>query len=142
MKYFYICEYLFEMVKDYNKYKTFKYNNFNKKSSQFNPKLLIKKNKLSYQKIYIYSLQLMYDILLTKPGIKNFLYFINYQDKFKVNNILWLFSIIIKSKIVKNCKKILDKDYNISDFYKNKIQNYLEENSMYIYLDDFFFSQI
>ena len=142
MKYFYICEYLFEMVKDYNKYKTFKYNNFNKKSSQFNPKLLIKKNKLSYQKIYIYSLQLMYDILLTKPGIKNFLYFINYQDKFKVNNILWLFSIIIKSKIVKNCKKILDKDYNISDFYKNKIQNYLEENSMYIYLDDFFFTQI
>jgi len=142
MKYFYICEYLFEMVKDYNKYKTFKYNNFNKKSSQFNPKLLIKKNKLSYQKIYIYSLQLMYDILLTKPGIKNFLYFINYQDKFKVNNILWLFSIIIKSKIVKNCKKILDKDYNISDFYKNKIQNYLEENSIYIYLDDFFFSQI
>ena len=142
MKYFYICEYLFEMVKDYNKYKTFKYNNFNKKSSQFNPKLLIKKNKLSYQKIYIYSLQLMYDILLTKPGIKNFLYFINYQDKFKVNNILWLFSIIIKSKIVKNCKKILDKDYNISDFYKNKIQNYLEENSMYIYLDDFLFTQI
>jgi hypothetical protein len=142
MKYFYICEYLFEMVKDYNKYKTFKYNNFNKKSSQFNPKLLIKKNKLSYQKIYIYSLQLMYDILLTKPGIKNFLYFINYQDKFKVNNILWLFSIIIKSKIVKNCKKILDKDYNISDFYKNKIQNYLEENSIYIYLDDFFFTQI
>ena len=142
MKYFYICEYLFEMVKDYNKYKTFKYNNFNKKSSQFNPKLLIKKNKLSYQKIYIYSLQLMYDILLTKPGIKNFLYFINYHDKFKVNNILWLFSIIIKSKIVKNCKKILDKDYNISDFYKNKIQNYLEENSIYIYLDDFFFTQI
>ena len=142
MKYFYISEYLFEMVKDYNKYKTFKYNNFNKKSSQFNPKLLIKKNKLSYQKIYIYSLQLMYDILLTKPGIKNFLYFINYQDKFKVNNILWLFSIIIKSKIVKNCKEILDKDYNISDFYKNKIQNYLEENSIYIYLDDFFFSQI
>ena len=142
MKYFYICEYLFEMVKDYNKYKTFKYNNFNKKSSQFNTKKLIKKNKLSYQKIYIYSLQLMYDILLTKPGIKNFLYFINYQDKFKVNNILWLFSIIIKSKIVKNCKKILDKDYNISDFYKNKIQNYLEENSIYIYLDDFFFTQI
>ena len=142
MKSFYIFEYLFQMIKDYRKYKTFKHINFNKQLYQFNPKLLIQKKQLSIEKIYYYSLQLMYDILLTKPGINNFLLFINYKDKFKVNHILWLFSIIVKSKIIKNCKKILDNDYYIDNFDKNKIENYLEENSIYIYLDDFFFSQI
>ena len=142
MKYFYIFEYLFQMIKDYRKYKTFKHINFNKKSNEFNPKLLIKKKQLSNEKIYYYSLQLMYDILLTKPGIKNFLIFINYQNKFKVNHILWLFSIIVKSKIIHNCKKILKNDYFIENVDRFKIENYLEENSIYFYLDDFFFSQI
>ena len=76
---------------------------------KFNPKLLIKTKQLSSEKISLYSHQLTQEILLNKPGIKNFLSFIHFEEKFNVNNVLWLFSIIVKSKMINNCKKILEK---------------------------------
>ena len=147
MRYFYAFEYLFKMINDYEENNDcFKNTHFEKiinsrRKYKFNPKLLIKTKQLSSEKISLYSHQLTQEILLNKPGIKNFLSFIHFEEKFNVNNVLWLFSIIVKSKMINNCKKMLEKGEIKDKEYIIKIQNYLEENSSYIYFDDMFFNK-
>ena len=148
MRYFYAFEYLFKMINDYEENNDcFKNTHFEKiinsrRKYKFNPKLLIKNKLLSNERILHYSNQLTKEILLNKPGIKNFLSFINYKEtSFDVNNVLWLFSIIVKSKMINNCKKMLEKGEIKDKEYIIKIQNYLEENSSYIYFDDMFFNK-
>ena len=147
MRYFYAFEYLFKMINDYEENNDcFKNTHFEKiinsrRKYKFNPKLLIKNKQLSNEKISLYSHQLTQEILLNKPGIKNFLSFIHFEEKFNVNNVLWLFSIIVKSKMINNCKKILEKGEIKDKEYIIKMQNYLEENFSYIYFDDMFFNK-
>ena len=147
MRYFYSFEYLFKLINDYEEnqdcFKNYQLKKLitSRRKYKFNPKLLIKNKLLSNERILHYSNQLTKEILLNKPGIKNFLSFINYKEtSFDVNNVLWLFSIIVKSKMINNCKKILEKGEIKNLEYVKIVQKYLEENSSYIYFDDIFFN--
>ena len=51
----------------------------------------------------------------------------------------WLFSVIVKSKLVNNCKKMLEIGIIKNNEIIQKVQNYLEDNSSYIYFDEIFF---
>ena len=147
MRYFYAFEYLIKLINDYEDnedcFKNYHLKKLitSRRKYKFNPKLLIKNKLLSNERILHYSNQLTKEILLNKPGIKNFLSFINYKETFGVNNVLWLFSIIVKSKMINNCKKILEKGEIKNIEYIKKVQKYLEENSSYIYFDDMFFNK-
>jgi hypothetical protein len=147
MRYFYAFEYLVKLINDYEEnedcFKNYHLKKLitSRRKYKFNPKLLIKNKLLSNERILHYSSQLTKEILLNKPGIKNFLSFINYKETFGVNNVLWLFSIIVKSKMINNCKKILEKGEIKNIEYIKKVQKYLEENSSYIYFDDMFFNK-
>ena len=147
MRYFYAFEYLVKLINDYEEnedcFKNYHLKKLitSRRKYKFNPKLLIKNKLLSNERILHYSNQLTKEILLNKPGIKNFLSFINYKETFGVNNVLWLFSIIVKSKMINNCKKILEKGEIKNIEYIKKVQKYLEENSSYIYFDDMFFNK-
>ena len=147
MRYFYAFEYLVKLINDYEEnedcFKNYHLKKLitSRRKYKFNPKLLIKNKLLSNERILHYSSQLTKEILLNKPGIKNFLSFINYKEtSFDVNNVLWLFSIIVKSKMINNCKKILEKGEIKNLEYVKIVQKYLEENSSYIYFDDIFFN--
>jgi len=109
----------------------------NRKNYKFNPKLLIRNKQLSFEIISLYCRQLT-NYLLKKEGIKNFLIFINYEKEFNTNFLPWLFSIIIKSKLVSNLKKLLD-DNNIKINEIESIKEFLEDNSYFIYFNEIFF---
>ena len=109
----------------------------NRKNYKFNPKLLIRNKQLSFEIISLYCRQLT-NYLLKKEGIKNFLIFINYEKEFNTNFLPWLFSIIIKSKLVSNLKKVLD-DNNIKINEIESIKEFLEDNSYFIYFNEVFF---
>ena len=109
----------------------------NRKNYKFNPKLLIRNKQLSFEIISLYCRQLT-NYLLKKEGIKNFLIFINYEKEFNTNFLPWLFSIIIKSKLVSNLKKLLD-DNNIKINEIESIKEFLEDNSYFIYFNEVFF---
>ncbi len=110
----------------------------NRNNYKFNPKLLIRKKQLSFEIIALYSRQLS-NFFLKKEGIKNFLIFINYEKEFNVNFLPWLFSIIIKSKLVSNIKKVLENNNCIKENEVEKIKEFLNENSIFLFFDEVFF---
>ena len=140
MRYFYAFDYLIKMIRDYKEHKNFGNIKLKKKRYKFNPKLLIKNKQLSVERISIYKNHLVNKVLLNKSGIKNFLNFINFNN-FNVNNVPWLFSLIVKSKLINNCKKFLEIGNNINKAHNKKIQNYLEDNSIYIFFIVMFFNK-
>ena len=109
----------------------------NRKNYKFNPKFLIRNKQLSFEIISLYSNQLC-NYLLQKEGIKKFLTFINYEKQFNINFFPWLFSIIIKSKLVSNLKKINDLN-KLNKIEDKTINDFLEENSCFLYFEDVFF---
>ena len=142
MRYFYAFDYLSKMISDYKEKELLNKGNQNKKKRKrykFNPKLLIKNNQLSLEKIALYRNKLVNQILLNKSGIRDFLKFINFINNFNVNNVSWLFSVIVKSKLINNCKKMLEIGVIKNNEIIQKVQNYLEDNSSYIYFDEIFF---
>ena len=142
MRYFYAFDYLTKMISDYKEKELLNKGNQNKKKRKrykFNPKLLIKNNQLSLEKIALYRNKLVNQILLNKSGIRDFLKFINFINNFNVNNVSWLFSVIVKSKLINNCKKMLEIGIIKNNEIIQKVQNYLEDNSRYIYFDEIFF---
>ena len=142
MRYFYAFDYLSKMISDYKEKELLNKGNQNKKKRKrykFNPKLLIKNNQLSLEKIALYRNKLVNQILLNKSGIRDFLKFINFINNFNVNNVSWLFSVIVKSKLINNCKKMLEIGIIKNNEIIQKVQNYLEDNSSYIYFDEIFF---
>ena len=142
MRYFYAFDYLTKMISDYKEKELLNKGNQNKKKRKrykFNPKLLIKNNQLSLEKIALYRNKLVNQILLNKSGIRDFLKFINFINNFNVNNVSWLFSVIVKSKLINNCKKMLEIGIIKNNEIIQKVQNYLEDNSSYIYFDEIFF---
>ena len=95
---------------------------------------------MSFEIIALYSRQLS-NFFLKKEGIRNFLMFINYEKEFNVNYLPWLFSIIIKSKLISNIKKVFE---NIKCKYINEnefemINEFLNENSIFLFFDEVFF---
>jgi hypothetical protein len=142
MRYFYAFDYLSKMISDYKEKELLNKGNQSKKKRKrykFNPKLLIKNNQLSLEKIALYRNKLVNQILLNKSGIRDFLKFINFINNFNVNNVSWLFSVIVKSKLINNCKKMLEIGIIKNNEIIQKVQNYLEDNSSYIYFDEIFF---
>ncbi len=110
----------------------------NKKKYKFNPKLLIKNNKLTKIKIDNYRQQMIEKILLCKPKIIKFLNLINYYKNFDYKLVPWLFNIIIKTILINKCKQIVDQNLlkNKSDL--DKIKKFINENEIFIELKNFF----
>ena len=145
MRYFYAFDYLIKMISEVKEEeccnKSENENKNKRKKYKFNPKLLIKNNQLSIEKISLYRNKLVNQILLNKTGIRDFLKYINFINNFDVNYVSWLFSVIVKSKLLRNCKKVLEIGHIKNKDFVKKIQKYLEDNSSYIYFDEMFFSK-
>ena len=111
----------------------------NRKNYKFNPKLLIRKKQLSFEIITMYIKHLTNNFFLCKEGIKNFLTYINYKDEFNIKFIPWLFSLIIKSKMISNLKRVLELNNNLDELTKIKIQEIINDNWCFLYFDEIFF---
>ncbi len=112
----------------------------NRKNYKFNPKLLIRKKQLSFEIITMYIKHLTNNFFLCKEGIKNFLTYINYKDEFNIKFIPWLFSLIIKSKMISNLKRVLELNNNLDEFEKTKIEEIIKDNWCFLYFDEIFFN--
>lgn len=140
MRCFYSFNYLKKLIDNRNK-KPLTINSTekkNKKKYKFNPKLLIKNNKLTINKIDNYSKQMTEKILLCNPKIIKFLNLINYYKNFDYKLVPWLFNIIIKTILINKCKQIVDQNLlkNKSDL--DKIKKFINENEIFIELKNFF----
>jgi hypothetical protein len=140
MRCFYAFDYLKKLLsepEEVNNKKLFK--SKNKNSYAFNSKILIQNNQISLNKISHYAEELTNKILLGKPGIIKFLNFINYRKEFSVNDVPWLFSVIIQAKLFNKCKKLIEKKY-VNNNQKEILFNYLSKNYEFENLEDVFFS--
>ena len=133
MRYFYSSIYLKNMIDNRNKkpLTIISTEKKNKKKYKFNPKILIKNNKLTKIKIDKYSKQITENVLLSKPGIIRFLNLINYYKNFNYKLVPWLFNIIIKSILINKCKKILDDNLLKNENELDKIKKFIEENEIF-----------
>ena len=110
----------------------------NKKKYKFNPKLLIKNNKLTKIKIDNYSQQMTEKILLNKPNIIKFLNLINYHKNFDYKLVPWLFHIIIKTILINKCKQIVEQNLLKNESELDKIKKFIDENEILIEFKNFF----
>ena len=141
MRCFYAFDYLKKLLsepEEVNNKKLFK--SKNKNSYAFNSKILIQNNQISLKKISHYAQQLTNKILLGKPGIIKFLNFINYRNEFSVNDVPWLFSVIIQAKLFNKCKKIIRENNNMNNNQKEILFNYINKNNEFENLEDLFFN--
>ncbi len=140
MRCFYSFDYLKKLIDNRNKkpLTIISTEKKNKKKYKFNPKLLIKNNKLTKIKIDNYRQQMIEKILLCKPKIIKFLNLINYYKNFDYKLVPWLFNIIIKTILINKCKQIVDQNLlkNKSDL--DKIKKFINENEIFIELKNFF----
>jgi len=112
-----------------------------KRDNKYNPKILSKKGKLTNGILINYKNYLFNEILMKRKDIQNFLNTFFQNQKFNIENLNWLFDLIIKSKIINKCKNFLLKSYyklNINII--NNLFNYICQNSSLIYLDELFFN--
>ena len=112
-----------------------------KRDNKYNPKILSKKGKLTNGILINYKNYLFNEILMKRKDIQNFLNTFFQNQKFNMENLNWLFGLIIKSKIINKCKNFLLKSYyklNINII--NNLFNYICQNSSLIYLDELFFN--
>jgi arsenate reductase-like glutaredoxin family protein len=111
-----------------------------KRDNKYNPKILRKKGKLTNGILINFKNYLFNDILMQRSDIQNFLSNYVKNEKLNIEQVHWLFGVIIKSKIVNKCKKLLS-SYNFKDInIINNLLKYINENPSYIYLDDFYFN--
>ena len=113
-----------------------------KRDNKYNPRLLRKKGILTDIILLNYKNYLFNEILMKRPDIKKFLEIYNNQ-KLNIEQVHWLFEIIIKSKIINKCKKLILEMNNNNNFKMNIINillKYINENPLYMYLDDLYFS--
>ncbi len=111
-----------------------------KRDNKYNPKILRKKGKLTNGILINFKNYLFNDILMQRSDIQNFLSNYVKNEKLNIEQVHWLFGVIIKSKIVSKCKKLLS-SYNIKDInIINNLLKYINENSSYVYLDDLYFN--
>ena len=112
-----------------------------KRDNKYNPKILSKKGKLTNGILINYKNYLFNEVLMKRKDIQNFLNTFFQNQKFNIENLNWLFDLIIKSKIINKCKNFLLKSYyklNINII--NNLFNYICQNSSLIYLDELFFN--
>ena len=112
-----------------------------KRDNKYNPKILSKKGKLTNGILINYKNYLFNEILMKRKDIQNFLNTFFQNQKFNIENLNWLFDLIIKSKIINKCKNFLLKSYyKLNMNIINNLFNYICQNSSLIYLDELFFS--
>ena len=112
-----------------------------KRDNKYNPKILSKKGKLTNGILINYKNYLFNEILMKRKDIQNFLNTFFQNQKFNIENLNWLFDLIIKSKIINKCKNFLLKSYyKLNMNIINNLFNYICQNSSLIYLDELFFN--
>jgi hypothetical protein len=102
-----------------------------RKDNKYNPKRLIFSGELTIDMLVKYQTKLVKDVLLKKPEITLFLSSKNKLLNFEFEEVSWLFSIVIKSKLIYKCKQYI-KYQNINNDYIKIISEYIKDNSSII----------
>lgn len=142
MRCFYAFNYLMSMfAKMNNQKKNQKRKMVVRNKYKFNPKFLIKTKQLLPENIKEYSEELTKKILLKKPGIMKFLRYIEYCNDLNIEKIRWLFSVIIKCRLVKKCKNLLLENSIKDTTSIGLLCNYIRDNSYFTYLENTCFNE-
>ncbi len=102
-----------------------------RKDNKYNPKRLIFSGELTIDMLIKYQTKLINEVLLKKPEITLFLSSKNKLLNFEFEEVSWLFSIVIKSKLIYKCKQYI-KCKNINNDYIKIISEYIKDNSSII----------
>ena len=78
-----------------------------------------------------YQTKLVKDVLLKKPEITLFLSSKNKLLNFEFEEVSWLFSIVIKTKLIYKCKQYI-KYQNINNDNLKIVSEYIKDNSCFI----------
>ena len=137
MRCFYVFNYLFSKFSKIHKCgKPLSFKGSKRNKYKFNPKVLMTTKQLSSDGVRVYKENLSRKIL-TKPEIVELMNYLNYKGVLHGNQIRRLFSTIIKSKIVSQCKSAIEGN-TIEDISQIGILcNYLKDNDMFFILEKF-----
>ena len=102
-----------------------------RKDNKYNPKRLIFSGELTIDMLVKYQTKLVKDVLLKKPEITLFLSSKNKLLNFEFEEVSWLFSIVIKTKLIYKCKQYI-KYQNINNDNLKIISEYIKDNSCFI----------
>jgi hypothetical protein len=102
-----------------------------RKDNKYNPKRLIFSGELTIDMLVKYQTKLVKDVLLKKPEITLFLSSKNKLLNFEFEEVSWLFSIVIKTKLIYKCKQYI-KYQNINNDNLKIISEYIKDNSSFI----------
>ena len=131
MRAFYSCDYLSQMLNKMKHLTKMQIELLERKKYKYNPKLLIKNQVLTHEIINKYCCKLLKEYLLKKPVILNLLAMLDIRtEEISVENVMSLFTLIIKTKLVVDCRTFMEKEDAVSPFErKKKIEKYVCENS-------------
>ena len=147
MRSFYSCEYLNQLLNKMRCLTKLQIEVLNKKKYKYNPKLLIKNKLLTREIINKYKENLLRNYLLQKPIIISLLSMLGIKpEEVNCENVISLFTIIIKTKIIIECKDFIEDTENgkreCSFEKKRKTESYIHENSNpninYLKIKEFF----
>ena len=102
-----------------------------RKDNKYNPKRLIFSGELTIDMLVKYQTKLVKDVLLKKPEITLFLSSKNKLLNFEFEEVSWLFSIVIKTKLIYKCKQYI-KYQNINNDNLKIVSEYIKDNSCFI----------
>ena len=102
-----------------------------RKDNKYNPKRLIFSGELTIDMLVKYQTKLVKDVLLKKPEITLFLSSKNKLLNFEFEEVSWLFSIVIKTKLIFKCKQCMKLQKINKDNIK-LISEYINDNSTFV----------
>ena len=102
-----------------------------RKDNKYNPKRLIFSGELTIDMLIKYQTKLVRDVLLKKPEINLFLSTNNKLLNFELEEVSWLFSIVIKTKLIFKCKQCMKLQKINKDNIK-LISEYINDNSTFV----------
>ena len=105
--------------------------NSKRKDNKYNPKRLFFTGELTNDMLIKYKKILIKEFLLKKPEVIEFLSTNNKLLNFKVEEVSWLFSIVIKTKLIYKCKQCM-KLQNINNDNIKILSEYINDNSMFV----------
>ena len=102
-----------------------------RKDNKYNPKRLIFSGELTNDMLVNYKKKLIKEVLLKKPEINLFLSTNNKLLNFELEEVSWLFSIVIKTKLIFKCKQCMKLQKINKDNIK-LISEYINDNSTFV----------